>query len=99
MVFRLRGVRGRVLSVAGSVSDQQGKEASQSILGVGSGLGDDPDSADLTGIATGLCPPVPVLLILHISLFIGPVAGRTRSLRRLPVTNGPNKRETLSLLL
>ena len=62
------GGRVLLLPVLGGVPDHEGHEATQPVLGVGSGLGEYPDPAYLRGVAAGLGPPVLSVAIVHIGL-------------------------------
>ena len=72
------GIRhGRSLPLPGCVFEQQGKEAAKAVLGVGSGLGDDPDHPELGSVPFGPLSPLLSVLMSFISLcLIGPVVVR-----------------------
>ena len=72
VVVRTRGVvlLRRGLRVSGGVFDDQGEEAAKPLLGVGSGIGDDPDLPDLKWGSTRSLRFLPAVLILHIALLL-----------------------------
>jgi hypothetical protein len=62
----------RSVLVLGGIPNQQGEEAAQPIIGVGTWVGEDPDPADLRGVVAGSGPPVLSVPILRIGLVIRP---------------------------
>ena len=63
-----RVLLGLGLPLPGSMFEQKGEEASQPVLGVGGGPGDDPDLPELGDVLLGLPMPVLSARVLHRSL-------------------------------